>query len=61
MHGVWGFQVEVTSTWHQEQYTLAETLLGLDAFDTSWISLKLHSSGFMIDGGVMFGAIISPV
>ena len=49
MHGVWGFQVEVSSTWHQEQYTLAGTLLGLDVFD--WISWKLHSSGFMIEGG----------
>ena len=33
MHGVWGFQVEVSSTWNQEQYTLAGTLLGLDVFD----------------------------
>ena len=49
MHGVWGFQVEVSSTWHQEQYTLDGTLLGLDVFD--WISWKLHSSGFMIEGG----------
>ena len=33
MHGVGGFQVEVSSTWYQEQYTLTETLLGLDGFE----------------------------
>ena len=49
MHGVWGFQVEVSSTWHQEQYTLSRTLLGFDVFD--WISWKFHYSGFMIEGG----------
>ena len=26
-------QVEVSSTWNQEQYTLAGTLLGFDAFE----------------------------
>ena len=51
--------MEVSSTWHQEQYTLAGTLLVLDVFDC--IYLKLHSSGFMIEGGVMFCAVISPV
>ena len=59
--GVLGFQVEVRSTWNLEQYTLAVTLLVPDVFDAEWISHKLHSFLFVIEGGVIFSSIIPPV
>ena len=43
--------MEVRSTWSQEQYTLAGTLLGPDVFDAVRISRKLHSFRFVIEGG----------
>ena len=51
------------STLHLEpgQYTLAGSLLVLDVFDAVWISCKLHYFRFVIDGGVMFSAVIPPV
>ena len=57
---IW-FQVEVRSTLNLEKYTLAGTLLVPDVFDNFWISRKLHYFRFVIEGGVMFSAVITPV
>ena len=48
---MWRFQVEVSSTWNQEQYNLAGTLVGLDAFEAVRIPWKLNSFWFVIEGG----------
>ena len=61
MRGVLGFQVEVRSTWNLEQYTFAGTLLVPDFFDADRISRTFRFFRFMIEGGVMFNAVIPPV
>ena len=60
LQGVQWFQVEVLSTWNLEQYTFAGTLLVPDVFDDVWISRKLHSFLFVIEGGGV-SAVIPPV
>ena len=40
-----------TSTCILEQYTIYGTLLVPDVFDAVWISRKLHSFQFVIEGG----------
>ena len=48
-----------TGTWNNTP--LLEPLPVLDVFDTVWISRKLHSFRIVIEGGVMFSAVIPPV
>ena len=53
--------MEVRYTWNQEQYTLAETLLGPDLFDAVRISCRLYDFRLVMEGVVVFSAVIPPV